>query len=90
MKRMHLSPALVVSLIALFVALGGTSYAAITALPSNSVGTAQISQTAFTHEVPCNGADDSPAVTRRPLGWPREAPTDWLRLNTGGVRSRSS
>ena len=33
------SPALVISLIALFVALGGTSYAAINALPKNSVGT---------------------------------------------------
>jgi hypothetical protein len=35
------SPALVISLIALFVALGGTTYAA-TSLPRNSVGTAQL------------------------------------------------
>ena len=42
MKRLRPSPALVISLIALFVALGGTSYAAITSLPANSVGTAQI------------------------------------------------
>jgi hypothetical protein len=35
------SPALVLSLVALFVALGGTSYAAF-ALPKNSVGSAQI------------------------------------------------
>jgi hypothetical protein len=35
------SPAMVVALIALFVALGGTSYA-VTQLPRNSVGTAQI------------------------------------------------
>ncbi len=35
------SPALVVSSIALLVALGGTSYAALV-LPSNSVGTKQI------------------------------------------------
>ena len=41
MKRMHLSSALVISLIALFVALGGTSYAALT-LPANSVGTKQL------------------------------------------------
>jgi len=40
--RFRLSPAMIVSLIALFVALGGTSYAAITTLPANSVGTAQL------------------------------------------------
>lgn len=48
MKRFHPSPSLVISLIALFVALGGTSYAAITSLPVNSVGTAQIKNGAVT------------------------------------------
>src|SRR6476620_4280879 len=48
MKKFHPSPALVISLIALFVALGGTSYAAITTLPKNSVGTAQIKNGAVT------------------------------------------
>ena len=43
----RLSPALVISLIALFVALGGTTYAA-TGLPKNSVGTAQIKNGAIT------------------------------------------
>jgi hypothetical protein len=42
------SPALVIALIALFVALGGTSYAAITALPKNSVGTKQLKKNAVT------------------------------------------
>jgi hypothetical protein len=41
------SPALVISLIALFVALGGTTYAA-TSLPANSVGTQQIRNKAVT------------------------------------------
>jgi hypothetical protein len=41
------SPAFVVSLIALFVALGGTTYAA-TSLPKNSVGTAQLKNGAVT------------------------------------------
>jgi len=41
------SPALIVSLIALFVALGGTSYAAIQ-LPKNSVGTKQLKKSAVT------------------------------------------
>ncbi|HLX32277.1 MAG TPA: hypothetical protein VKR79_05840 [Gaiellaceae bacterium] len=51
------SPALVVSLIALFVALGGTSYAAITAtLPKNSVGTKQLKNNAVTSSKIANGA----------------------------------
>ncbi|MBM3665477.1 MAG: hypothetical protein FJW92_06760 [Actinobacteria bacterium] len=41
------SPALVVALIALAVALGGTGYA-VTQLPKNSVGTAQIKKNAVT------------------------------------------
>ncbi len=41
------SPALAVSLVALAVALGGTGYA-VTQLPSNSVGTAQIKKGAVT------------------------------------------
>lgn len=41
------SPAFVLSLIALFVALGGTTYAA-TSLPKNSVGTAQLRTGAVT------------------------------------------
>jgi hypothetical protein len=48
MKRFQPSPAFVISLIALFVALGGTSYAAITSLPRNSVGTAQLKNGAVT------------------------------------------
>jgi hypothetical protein len=43
------SPALVISLIALFVALGGTTYAA-TSLPKNSVGTAQLKKGAVTKQ----------------------------------------
>ena len=41
------SPALVISLVALFVALGGTTYAA-TSLPKNSVGTKQLRKNAVT------------------------------------------
>ena len=43
----RLSPALVVSLLALFVALGGTGYAAFS-LPTNSVGTKQLKNGAVT------------------------------------------
>ena len=43
--RRHLTPSLAISMIALFVALGGASYAAIK-LPKNSVGAAQIKKNA--------------------------------------------
>ena len=46
-RRFAPSPAMVVALIALFVALGGTSYAALT-LPKNSVGTKQLKDGAVT------------------------------------------
>ena len=36
------SPALVISCIALTIALGGTSYATVLAVPKNSVGTDQL------------------------------------------------
>ena len=49
LKPRRPSPALVVSVIALVAALGGTSYAAIK-LPANSVGTKQIKKNAVTTE----------------------------------------
>ena len=43
MKRIHRpSPAMGVALVALFVALAGTSIAAVTALPVNSVGAREL------------------------------------------------
>jgi hypothetical protein len=59
------SPALVIAVIALFVALGGTGYAAI-ALPKNSVGKKQIKKNAVTSKKVKNGslkeADLEPGV----------------------------
>jgi hypothetical protein len=58
MTRLHrpaTSPALIVSLVALVVALGGTSYAAFT-LPRNSVGTKQLKNRAVTTKKIKNGA----------------------------------
>src|SRR3954470_23053562 len=46
--RPRCSPALVVACVALLVALGGTSYAAVIAVPANSVGTAQLKAQAVT------------------------------------------
>ena len=51
MKRFYRSrpsPAMIVACLALFVALGGTSVAVISALPANSVGTAQLKNGAVT------------------------------------------
>ena len=42
------SPALVISCLALALALGGTSFAAVSALPKNSVGTPQLKASAVT------------------------------------------
>jgi hypothetical protein len=50
------SPALVVATVALFVALGGTSIAAVNALPRNSVGTIQLKQNAVTSAKVRNGS----------------------------------
>ena len=56
LHRHRPSPAMVVALIALLVALGGTSIAAVTAaLPKNSVGTAQLKGNAVTSEKIKNG-----------------------------------
>lgn len=58
MKRFGVRPpsaAMVVSLLALFVALGGTSYAAF-ALPRNSVGSKQLKKNAVTTKKIKNGA----------------------------------
>ena len=62
------SPALVVSLIALFVALGGTSYAAITALPANSVGTHQLKNNAVTGVKIANGSITAAKISSDRLG----------------------
>jgi hypothetical protein len=47
LRRLGVSPSMVVALVALLVALGGTSYAALK-LPRNSVGSAQIKKNAVT------------------------------------------
>jgi hypothetical protein len=48
MRRLHKpSPAFVLALVALFVALGGTSYAALS-IPANSVGSKQLKKNAVT------------------------------------------
>ena len=67
------SPALVISLIALFMALGGTSYAAINALPKNSVGTKQLKKNAVTGVKIKNGAVGAAKINPSGLTVPNAA-----------------
>ena len=63
MRRPHLTYANAVSSLALFIALGGSSYAAIT-LPRNSVGSAQIRTAAVTGSEIKNGAIHSTDIAK--------------------------
>jgi hypothetical protein len=63
------SPALVISLIALFVALGGSAYAA-TRLPKNSVGTKQLKKNAVTGPKIKSGAVTAAKINTRGLTVP--------------------
>jgi hypothetical protein len=56
------SPALVVSGLALLFALGGTSIAAVSALPANSVGPVQLKANAVTNPKIRNGAVNNPKI----------------------------
>lgn len=68
--RLHApSPALVVSIVALLVALGGTGYAAF-ALPKNSVGTKQLKKNAVTTKKLKNGAVTAPKINTNGLTVP--------------------
>jgi hypothetical protein len=83
------SPALVISLLALFIALGGTSYAAI-ALPKNSVGTKQLKKNAVTGPKIKNGAVTKTKINTSGLTVPNatnatNATTATNALNLGGV-----
>jgi len=65
--RWRPSPAMVVACIALLVALTGTSVAAISALPRNSVGTLQLRPNAVTNAKLRNNAVNSAKVANRSL-----------------------
>jgi hypothetical protein len=69
------SPALVVSLVALFVALGGTTYAATT-LAANSVGTKQLKKNAVTSPKIKKGAVTASKINTSGLTVPHAAGAD--------------
>lgn len=78
------SPAFVISLIALFVALSGTSYAALN-LPKNSVGTKQLQKSAVTGPKIANGAVTSTKIANGVV------PTVmWAVINGNGTVARST
>lgn len=61
MLRRHLTPSLIISLLALFIATSGASYAALS-IPKNSVGTKQIKKSAVTTKKLKKGAVTSSKV----------------------------
>jgi len=81
MKRFQPSPALVISLIALFVALGGTSYAAINSLPKNSVGTTQLKNNAVTGRKIKDGAITAAKLNTAGL---KISPEPWHEIGASG------
>jgi hypothetical protein len=92
------SPSMIVACIALFVAMGGTSYAAIK-LPANSVGTKQIKNSAVTNGKLAKGAVGPARVGKIPGARVRHAASavtinsgstailswDTVNFNVGGV-----
>jgi hypothetical protein len=68
LRRLRPTPAMVVACIALSVALGGTSVAAINALPKNSVGTKQLKNNAVTSPKIKNNAVTGADVNEGTLG----------------------
>lgn len=80
------SPALVIAVIALFVALGGTSYA-VTQLPRNSVGTTQLKTSAVTSPKLKAGAVTSAKVAPRAITTPklRDGAVTSAKIKDGSV-----
>ena len=68
LKRLRPSPAMVVALIALLVALGGTSFAAVKlSVPANSVGTTQLQAKSVTNSKLAANSVTSDKVANRTL-----------------------
>ncbi len=75
--RLRPSPAIAISSLALFIALGGASYAAVS-LPSNSVGNAQIRNDAVSYK----------KIRPNSVGWQRANITTLQDAGDGDVSGR--
>ena len=84
------SPALVIALIALFVALGGTSFAAINALPKNSVGTKQLKKNAVTGVKIKNGAVTAAKINPERPHRPERHSRNECRLATSATNATNA
>jgi len=82
------SPALVVAVLALFVALGGTTYAA-TSLAQNSVGTAQLKKNAVTGPKIKNGAVTQQKISAATVAALRAGSGSILTFNANATASPS-
>jgi hypothetical protein len=82
------SPALVVAVVALFVALGGTTYAA-TSLGKNSVGTAQLKKNAVTAQKIKNGAVTAQKISRATVAALRAGSGSILNFDANATASPS-
>ncbi len=83
-----------VAYLALFVALGGTSYAALS-LPANSVGTKQIRNGAVTTKKIANGSISAIKLDSRSLGgavryWAHVSQTGQILSGSRGARATAS
>ena len=88
-RRRRPSPAMLVALLALFLAAGGASYAA-TALPRNSVGTAQLRNSAVTNPKIANGAVGNHKLATEAVGFRKIIPgtVGAVRVNKNAVQLR--
>ncbi len=91
------SPSLVIALVALFVALGGTSYAALS-IPANSVGSKQLKKNAVTTAKIKNGAVTAGKINTTGLTVPNathagsadsaligDSPVAWAQVSSSGT-----
>jgi hypothetical protein len=94
--RQRLTPATVLACLALFVALGGTSIAAVAALPRNSVGTVQVRNGSLLRadfkpgQIPAGARGPTgPAGPAGPAGpgakWALVSPNGSIVVQSGGI-----
>ncbi len=89
LRRHKPTPALLISIIALIVALGGTGYAALS-VPNNSVGTAQLRNGAVSTKKLQNGAVTAAKINPRRLTVPNAVHADRANSATTALSASSA